>query len=70
LIANGSGSWTETVLHTFGLLPDGDFPFSGVTFDAAGNLYGTTDLGGANLGGTVFELTPIHPCFKCTQAVP
>ena len=26
--------------------------------DSSGNLYSTTDLGGANSAGTVFELTP------------
>jgi uncharacterized repeat protein (TIGR03803 family) len=27
-----------------------------VTFDGVGNLYGTTAGGGANSGGTVFEI--------------
>ncbi len=48
---------TETVLFSFsgtnGLSPTG-----GLVFDAAGNLYGTTDDGGANGYGMVFELTP------------
>jgi uncharacterized repeat protein (TIGR03803 family) len=66
---NGSGGWTETVLHSFGVLPDGDYPFAGVTFDAVGNLYGTTDLGGSNLDGTVFELSPIYPCAKCSHVI-
>lgn len=30
----------------------------GLVFDNAGNLYGTTQRGGANAGGTVFELSP------------
>ena len=47
--------WTESVLHGFGL-PDGITPYSGVIFDSAGNLYGTT-AGGGN-GATVYELTP------------
>ena len=50
----------ETVLHTFINKSDGSFPFAGLTFDAKGNLYGTTDTGGSpEFGdGTVFELTP------------
>ncbi|HVI08893.1 MAG TPA: choice-of-anchor tandem repeat GloVer-containing protein [Candidatus Binatia bacterium] len=35
-----------------------DAPWSNVVFDAAGNLYGTTELGGTYDSGTVFELTP------------
>ncbi len=55
------GGWTETVLHNFNET-DGTFPFSGLIFDAAGNLYGTTFLGGdftcyGRSCGTVFELT-------------
>jgi uncharacterized repeat protein (TIGR03803 family) len=50
------GKWTERVLWNFGL--SGSFPAAGLTFDAAGNLYGTTAAGGAYGGGTVFELTP------------
>jgi len=30
-----------------------------VIFDAAGNLYGTTDYGGADGFGTVYELSPV-----------
>jgi len=53
------GTWTEKVLHSFGVTStDGIEPYAGLVFDAAGNLYGTTSLGGANNDGTVFELTP------------
>ena len=58
------GGYTETVLHSFGSGTDGYFPFAGLIFDAAGNLYGTTDYGGIhetcdlNACGTVFELVP------------
>jgi uncharacterized repeat protein (TIGR03803 family) len=44
-----------TVLHTF-TGPDGLTPYSGVTLDRAGNLYGTTYGGGASQLGTVYEL--------------
>jgi uncharacterized repeat protein (TIGR03803 family) len=52
------GSWTETVLHHFGNGTDGARPYGGLIFDAAGNLYGTTQQGGAYGYGTVFEITP------------
>jgi uncharacterized repeat protein (TIGR03803 family) len=58
-------SWTETILHRFAAGSDGAYPSGGVTFDAAGNLYGTTDGGGGsqfcaiNQGcGVVYELSP------------
>jgi uncharacterized repeat protein (TIGR03803 family) len=57
------GQWTLSTLFDFEG-SDGAFPYSGLVFDAAGNLYGTTNGGGAyisvcNLGcGTVFRLTP------------
>jgi len=54
----GNGKWTESVLHSFGNGTDGRFPVAGVIFDAAGNLYGTTEIGGSHSAGLVFELTP------------
>jgi uncharacterized repeat protein (TIGR03803 family) len=53
-----NGTWTETVLHSFGNGKDGTYPFAGLIFDAAGNLYSTTVMGGPYGWGTVFELTP------------
>jgi uncharacterized repeat protein (TIGR03803 family) len=53
-----SGGWAETILHPFGNLTDGSNPRAGLILDAAGNLYGTTDGGGAAGGGIAFELTP------------
>jgi uncharacterized repeat protein (TIGR03803 family) len=52
------GAWTEQVLHSFDSPTDGNLPFAGVVFDAGGNLYGTTDNGGPNNWGTVFEVSP------------
>ncbi len=53
------GSGTERVLHTFcseANCTDGSTPSGGLIMDTAGNLYGTTQAGGAHGGGTVFEL--------------
>ncbi len=52
----GGGTWTERDLHDFGSLSAGIFPYGGVAFDGAGNLYGTTSTGGTGSGGTVFRL--------------
>lgn len=51
------GTWGEKVLHSFATGPDGALPVGGVSFDASGNLYGTTSAGGAYGFGTVFQLT-------------
>ena len=53
-----SGEWTETVLYAFLGNNDGANPNGDLVFDAAGNLYGTTDAGGTNYYGTIFQLTP------------
>jgi uncharacterized repeat protein (TIGR03803 family) len=46
----------ETVLYSFTGGSDGSQPNAGVTRDASGNLYGTTQFGGASGAGTVFKL--------------
>ena len=53
-----NGKWTETVLHSFANRFDGSDPQTGLSFDSAGNLYGTTQSGGADGIGAVFELAP------------
>jgi len=59
LAPGADGTWTETVLYSFaGGGTDGASPYSGVVFDSAGNLYGTTFSGGAYGYGTVFEVKP------------
>lgn len=50
--------WNETVLHTFtGMDGDGAIPNNGdLIFDHAGNIYGTTEMGGATNYGTAYQL--------------
>jgi uncharacterized repeat protein (TIGR03803 family) len=51
------GGWTEKILHSFNFDGnDGSYPLARLIFDAAGNLYGTTDQGGIFGDGTAFEL--------------
>ncbi len=53
----GGGTWNEKVLYSFGS-GNTAYPTSGLIFDGAGNLYGTTLQGGPAQGGAVFELSP------------
>lgn len=57
LIPSGSGPWTETVLHTFGVT-DGSGPATRLAFNA-GHLYGATS-------SSVFRLTPSRSGWKET----
>jgi len=51
------GGWTQQVLHSFTGGIDGATPYLGqLTFDKAGNLWGTTNSGGQYNAGTVFKL--------------
>jgi len=52
----GKGSYKEKVLWSFNWT-DGGSPYAGPILDRAGNLYGTTNVGGFG-GGAVFEVTP------------
>jgi uncharacterized repeat protein (TIGR03803 family) len=47
---------SETILHFFAASNDGENPMAGLIEDGAGNLYGTTEYGGASNAGTVFEI--------------
>ena len=59
LMPKGTGGWAEKVLHTFSnRTTDGASPTASLILDAAGNLYGVTNIGGAYGGGTAFEITP------------
>jgi uncharacterized repeat protein (TIGR03803 family) len=58
-LVNSSGTFTEKVLDRFGSFPgDGETPRAALIADAAGNLYGTTEEGGASGLGAVFVVNP------------
>jgi uncharacterized repeat protein (TIGR03803 family) len=57
-LTKSNGSWSESILHTFGTGNDGALPTDGVILDPSGNVYGTTSFGGAGQLGTVYELSP------------
>jgi uncharacterized repeat protein (TIGR03803 family) len=58
---SSGGGWTEVNLHNFNNNgnTDGYYPQDGLVFDTAGNLYGTTSVGGTYSFGTVFEVSPV-----------
>lgn len=57
-LSPSKAGWKKTTLYEFTGSPDGAQPDSGLVFDRAGNLYGTTVQGGSSGCGTVFELSP------------
>src|SRR5208337_393188 len=56
LVNHGGGNYTPVTLYAFTGGADGSNPLSGLIADAAGDLFGTTDVGGASGYGAVFEL--------------
>jgi uncharacterized repeat protein (TIGR03803 family) len=56
-LAPASGSWTYNLLYTFTGGTDGLYSFSNLVLKQ-GKLYGTTNQGGADGFGVVFEVTP------------
>jgi uncharacterized repeat protein (TIGR03803 family) len=55
MLSPSGGSWNFSVLYSLGNF---DGPEAEMTFDSAGNLYGTTTGGGAYRYGNVFRLSP------------
>ena len=51
------GVWTYTSLYVFTGGSDGLYSFSNLVFEG-GKLYGTTNEGGADNYGVIFEVTP------------
>jgi uncharacterized repeat protein (TIGR03803 family) len=64
LTPSADGSWSESVLHRFTGGDDGAFPLPGLAIDPAGNLYGTTYMGGRYNVGVAFELLPTSSGWK------
>jgi uncharacterized repeat protein (TIGR03803 family) len=56
-LTNSGGTWTQSVIHYFNG-KDGYGPGAGLSFDAAGNLYGMTPTGGPNSAGVIYQLKP------------
>lgn len=63
LTPRGNGKWSEDVVYKFcrevDSCADGAGPIERLTMDAAGNVYGITDKGGANGRGVAFKLSGI-----------
>ena len=57
-LSHSQSGWTNTTIHAFQDGNDGAIPFAGPIFNPAGNLLGTAASGGANGGGTVFQMAP------------
>jgi len=58
-LSPGSGGWTETILYNFTGGADGSSPMGTLFRDSAGNLYGTTYVGGGGAqGGVAFKFHP------------
>jgi len=58
LSPTSGGGWTERVLYLFTGGNDGAEPTGNLVMDAAGNLYGTTSIGGTAGFGVAYQLTP------------
>jgi uncharacterized repeat protein (TIGR03803 family) len=53
------GVWQDTVLVDFSTgKVSGGYSSAGLVSDSVGNVYGTTQYGGSENGGLVFEITP------------
>ena len=57
-LAHSGSGWSERVLHAFNEVGDGEEPYGGVALDAAGNLYGTTLVGGIHNKGVAYQVSP------------
>ena len=63
---------TPTILWSFCSLAncaDGSSPEAGVIADAGGNLFGTTEYGGAYGGGTIFEIAKTATGYASTPTI-
>jgi len=58
LAPNPDGTWSFSVIYSFGSGFDGSFPLGSLSIDKSANIYGTTGSGGFYSYGTVFKLAP------------
>ena len=58
------GKWKLKTLYAFKGQPDAGFPYGGLIFDSAGNLYGTTYYDGKNDIGAIYELSQVGGKWK------
>ena len=55
--SNKTKTYSENILYSFSSSgSDGQYPYGGLTTDGAGRLFGTTEQGGSNNQGVVYEL--------------
>jgi uncharacterized repeat protein (TIGR03803 family) len=66
-LVNNGGAYTMVTLVSFNGI-DGANPGAGLIEDAAGNLFGTTEAGGADNDGTVFEIAKANGIYASTPA--
>ena len=70
LLTQQAAAASPTTIWSFtGTGGDGEYPLAPLVFDASGNLYGTTSIGGASSSGTVFKLVPPVGSGNWTESV-
>jgi uncharacterized repeat protein (TIGR03803 family) len=57
-LSRSGSEWVLTTLFYFPGSEEGSYPVGAITFDTAGNLYGTTLYGGVDNVGIAYELAP------------
>jgi uncharacterized repeat protein (TIGR03803 family) len=63
------GTYTESVLYSFGDLADASTPNGPLAMDSTGTLYGVTSLGGVFDDGTVFKFVPAAKGQLATESI-
>jgi uncharacterized repeat protein (TIGR03803 family) len=69
LAPSTGGTYTESVLYSFGDLAGASTPNGPVTLDSAGALYGVTSLGGVFNNGTVYKFVPASNGQLATESI-
>ena len=57
-LTHSGGNWTPSSVYQFQSGAGGQLPWAGLVGDSSGNFFGATTAGGANGGGTVYQLSP------------